>query len=592
MRDYASLYSVLLGELGLPNGPQGFISSDMSPAQAACEELATSFFQKLNPTGDYSKAEEAALKKFLQFNRSVSEDFVFEASNEGEHQFYDFFRYHVNRCLLTRELTGAFDLEAIGRLSNTGPGQAQKADCRTWVTKIFQSKLTYTNPWLIDVYRAALSNTGWFAEAEMQRALQFGFEKVPGGRIFFATKNSDIARTCCTEAGLNLLIQLAIGNWLCERLIDYFGINLSNQPDKNAELARRGSIDGSFGTTDQSSASDSIGLSLCDKVIENSFIKRVIMASRAEVAVLPNGDIERLRMISTMGNGFTFPLQTILFASVVRAALDTYGIERAEYGVFGDDVVVPTRIFDFVNRMLVKLGFTVNQKKSFGSGHFRESCGADYYRGHLVRGVFCKSLETPEDVYSTINRLARWSAWNGVPLTRTLSILWSWSRRHVVPPSEADTVGVKVPFKLSPGFPVTANYWYRYRCIVRRKRPFEAFEPDDERCVNPMGTASGIICGVYKRPERAITSLPAKTGKLGSFLRDPRGARPRTQIVTRAVPFWNYVKPDSDPGEAWLPSSMITQNIEFEREVLTHWRLVERLGHRVWEDTVEAFVPA
>jgi len=590
--DYDMLYRTLTVELGLPDGPQGFISSDMTPKQAAADALAASFYKKLSPTGKSPMADAAALTKFVEVNRSLSENYQFDPQLSVEADFYMYFKYHVNRCLRTRELTGAFSLDDLGRLMTTGPGAAQKADARTWVTKVFQSPLSYTNPDLIRIYRAALSNTGLYAEAEMSRWQRFGFEQVAGGKIFFAPKNSEISRTCCTEPGLNVLIQLGIGSYIAECVATYFGISLSTQPDINGELARLGSIDGTIGTTDQSSASDSIGLSLINEVVESSLIKQLILLSRCEVAVLPNGDIERLRMVSTMGNGFTFPLQTLLFASVVRAAFDTFGVKQTpEWGVFGDDIIVPQWTFEFVNRMLIKLGFSVNRNKSFNSGLFRESCGCDYYRGHLVRGVYVKSLETPEDVYSVINRLTRWSAWHDIMIPRTLSILWSWSQRNAVPSSEADTVGVHVPFRLSKGLPVTDNYWYRYRALVRNKRAFEAYEPDDDKCINPLGTASGIINGVYRRPERAISSTTwSDPGKLGSFLRDPRGARPRTQIVKRALPFWDYVKPDSEPGEAWLPKLSDPKNAEFEREQYTHWRLAERLARGRWEAVVEAFI--
>jgi len=473
-----------------------------------------------------------------------------------------------------------------------GPGSSQKADSRTLHTKLFKSCISYVNKDLIDLYRAALSDSGSWTAAEMQRNQEFGFKAVAGGKLFFVLKNVDEARTCCTEALLNQLVQQGLRSFLDQRLQEYFGINLSTQPSVNRRLAFQGSRDGQSCTVDLSSASDSNGFSLFQKVVRNSRIKRWIELSRSEVAVLPNGDIEKLRMISTMGSGITFSLMTILLASAVRAVCDLTDPD-AEYSVFGDDIVVPTRGYNFLIRMLKKLGYLVNDDKSFSSGAFRESCGHDYYNGDYVRGVYIQSLETPADVYSAFNRLTRWSAYSEIPLDNVLKLLRSMVRDYRVPPSEDDLAGLKVPFCLTKP-KLTNEYWFKYRCLRRKQRELVIEEPDNSEDGLELSFLPAVIVGVYKHTwgvhvkspsdwaphTRLIHRLPSR---LRAFIRDDPDAPPRVKIFNTSIPHWNYYPPESDPGESWLPDGIPKNPSRWD---LDYWSSRLRESPGVWEDTM------
>jgi hypothetical protein len=157
-----------------------------------------------------------------------------------------------------------------------------------------------------------------------------------------------------------------------------------------------------------------------------------------------------------MGNGFTFPLQTMIFASLVTAAYKVCGIRihkpyrqnLGNFAVFGDDIIVDSRVYNLVVRCLAILGFKVNGDKSFNEGLFRESCGSDFYSGYNVRGVYVQTLLDDSDSYSAINRLNRWSATHGIFLTRTVSYLRRGCRFLGVPYDEADDSGIKTPVSL------------------------------------------------------------------------------------------------------------------------------------------------
>ena len=548
MRDYASLYSALLSDLEIEAEYQMPVSSDMGARKAAKVSLASSFYKKLCPTGNSRNADVAALDKFLSINAALPEHWEFEALDNIEATFWDYFCDHLNIACKSYRSWGSFDLDSIREGMSAGPGAAQKAVSTFFPFKLFDGEMSYTNPALIPLYRAALVETGLWCEAERRRFESFGFTRVKGGKLFFAPKNAEISRTCCTEANLNMLMQKALGTFLEKNGLGYFGISLDTQPDFNRRLAQAGSIDGSFGTIDLTSASDSIMTQLLERALKPSFFKSFLMLTRSEIIVLPNGDEIVPRMISTMGNGFTFPLQTVIFASVVRSVYQLMGFPcscpRTQFGVFGDDIIVRREAYYYVIKMLNKLGFVVNDGKSFCTGPFRESCGHDYYDGVNIRGVYVRSLETPQQVYSAINRLNRWSAVHDIRLPTVIRTLISWVRDIRIPPSEADDGGIQVPFKAT--FPkLDAKYWFKYRCYVKRNRKVTIVEPDaDPLPFNPEGIGVGFLSGHIRRRDIALTSSDDSLWKhdwsMSASLRDRIGERSRYKIVGRSLPYWDY----------------------------------------------------
>jgi hypothetical protein len=395
--------------------------------------------------------------------------------------------------------------------------------------------------------------------------MKFGFTKVSGGKLFFAPKNAEISRTCNTEPNLNMLVQKAVGAFLEVRLRKHFGISLETQPDLNRELARRGSIDGSFGTIDLVSASDSMGLYMIQRDLPDGALKGAIMNSRCERAVLSNGSSVKLNMVSTMGNGFTFPLQTLVFACAVRAVYQVMGFPctdpGAHFGVFGDDICVRRETYQFLCRMLTKLGFQVNDDKSYNTGPFRESCGNDYYLGYNIRGVYVRSLETPQQVCSLINRLHRWSATHMVMLPKTLALLKTWMGKQLllVPPSEADDAGIHVPFELTKP-KLDSRYWFKYRYYKKRVRKMELVENEtgSDRDFNNPGLAVTFLAGHTRRRdivfETENSSIWAKSSDwtLRIPIRDRIGARSRYTVASSSLPWWDWVRLPKKPNSRTL----------------------------------------
>jgi len=155
-----------------------------------------------------------------------------------------------------------------------------------------------------------------------------------------------------------------------------------------------------------------------------------------------------------MGNGFTFPIQTVIFASILRAVSRVFlpGIQaRSHLAVFGDDLICSREIYRQVDRYLRLFGFRPNARKTFHEGGFRESCGTDWLYGQPVRPVFVKKIRSLQDYFVAINRFNEWSSYTGIPLKGTCSyLLHSIGRRHrvFVPYCEGLESGVRIPFSL------------------------------------------------------------------------------------------------------------------------------------------------
>lgn len=567
MRDYAMVMSNLVKDLSrylpkdLDSNPLSLTArADLegwTDQEVAAGLQVQALYKKLAPDGQSPSAIDATLKKFSDVNSKVGFLPPHSGDNESMTYMLNVFRDEVWK-VLDYEIDGRnFDLKYISDHFAAGPGASRGADSRNFYTKLFDSHHTYTDPFVLALFRAAVSGSATWQRALGHWSRKYRSKMVRGNTLFTVPKNAEISRTCCTEPLLNMLMQKALGTFTEMRAEAKLGINLARQPDLNRELARRGSIDGSFGTTDQSSASDSISVSLCEWACPPCYVKW-LMRFRSPHVLFPDGHEEALNMISTMGNGFTFPLETVLFACAIRAAYISKGVKpyfsgpRQNCSVFGDDVIVREDCFVATNALLERLGFTVNVSKSFNVGSFRESCGFDYWNGRNVRPVFVESLETPQDVYSAFNRLARWSAENRLPIGRTLFAISRMARFLPVPFSEADDVGFKVPSYMAPWL-LDDKGWRLYRYLKpkstvekvpadlteAKRLGYRDFNPDGwELCFlgsyarNPQGTFYDPITGL---------DIPNERQDDGIHRRPYQGEELMRKRRTNYIPHWDWL---------------------------------------------------
>lgn len=212
----------------------------------------------------------------------------------------------------------------------------------------------------------------------------------------FVPKNYLTHRFISIEPTLSVYYQLGLGNVLRRALLAT-GIDLSQGQSMNRWLARHGSISGEYATIDISSASDSISIQLVKSLFSTSSpaLYRALCELRSPVTYITTGGKEYtvlLPMFSTMGNGFTFPLETIIFQSLIEGCMAEYGV-KLPYLVYGDDLIVHKSIYYPLCNVLAELGMSPNAEKSFCAGPFRESCGSDWWEGSPVRPVHFRSTD-------------------------------------------------------------------------------------------------------------------------------------------------------------------------------------------------------
>jgi hypothetical protein len=548
MHDYALVFSRLQDDLPKTDV---MLTSDMSLSEAESLWLKKSFLKKFEDVKS-SDADSKALALFLQSNESCRQ---FALKPKG--LFEDVLINEVKNLMDSYFYSGPdslLDLQLISEGFSTGPGASRGVLSDNFYTKLFDSNLTSTSESLYRSYRCAIARWPGWNSAEIARKNHHGLSLVEGNRLSFVPKTSEISRTICTEPNLNMLFQKGIGAFLEHQLLRRWKISMSFQQGWNRRLARIGSVDGSFGTIDLSSASDSVSLELLRELLP-PYVYRWLEHTRSPFVTLPGGQKVELHMVSSMGNAFTFPLQTILFASIVVASYRTMGIlkqrswkhdqrfqvpsscssTRANFGVFGDDIIVRKDSYDFVVRALELFGFKVNVDKSFNTGYFRESCGGDYFRGYDIRGVYMKHLSTSADVYSIINRLVRWSARSGILLHRTIQHLVEQVDFLPVPYDAGDAEGIKVP-TAPPELPRdrwTGGVKYRYLS----QRPLSFSVPQDVDKVHYYPSSFGKKRNpILFNPDGLLVSF------VGGFIRNGRisvrSDRARFKVRHRITSSW------------------------------------------------------
>jgi hypothetical protein len=207
---------------------------------------------------------------------------------------------------------------------------------------------------------------------------------VKGNRLSFVPKTAVIDRAICVEPRWNIFVQLGIGDLISQRLLKH-GLDLTDQ-GRNRELARLAHVYG-LATIDLSSASDTVSKGLVLYLLPEAWSDLIFQTRSPQT--LYKGVWRQLEKVSSMGNGYTFPLESLIFYAISEAACDFVGEPRC-VGTYGDDLIVPQKVVSTLIEALSYSGFSVNKEKSFYAGNFFESCGHDYFKGVNVRPFFIK----------------------------------------------------------------------------------------------------------------------------------------------------------------------------------------------------------
>lgn len=256
--------------------------------------------------------------------------------------------------------------------------QVVKKECPAWSALLGAQKDTF----FVD----RLGNTSFFPKA---------LKRVSGAVLDFVPKTKDVDRIILKEPELNGFVQKGIGREIRRKLRQWRevvpdGIDLNTSGDLNSGLAKAGSEHGLIATVDAERASDSITLVLCEFLLPEKWYN-LLCAARSPYAII-NGKHHHLAMMSGMGNGFTFELESVIFYAIGLACAKRSKIAFAEQmvSIHGDDLTIPADVMWHVTAAYKAAGIRVNKGKSFSQGPFRESCGGHFFNGRSVKPFYVK----------------------------------------------------------------------------------------------------------------------------------------------------------------------------------------------------------
>lgn len=226
-------------------------------------------------------------------------------------------------------------------------------------------------------------------------------------KIEMVPKTAKTHRAIAVEPVLNGFLQKGVGEFIAACLRQR-GQDLRDQ-ERNQMRAKIGSRpDGGipYITLDLSMASDTLALNVCKFLLPSEWYELLVQLRVQKGRLKDGGEISYSKM-SSMGNGFTFPLETLIFSSICHAAAVVCN-QKPDFSVYGDDIIVRQDLGLIVVELLNLIGFSVNRDKSFFFGPFRESCGADWLGGVDVRPVVLDGpLASIEALFSIHNATMR-----------------------------------------------------------------------------------------------------------------------------------------------------------------------------------------
>lgn len=227
---------------------------------------------------------------------------------------------------------------------------------------------------------------------------------------------------------MNMYLQRGAGLFIRNRLRTV-GIDLNDQT-RNNRLAQLGSLDGSLATIDLSSASDSISDRLVWDLLPPELYSYLDSLRSKRITCKGNPQESwKHELFSTMGNGFTFELESLLFWALAKSCTLYSNSPCENIGIYGDDIIIPTNVFPLLHDILSAVGFTLNTEKSFYTGYFRESCGKHYYRGTDVTPFYIKQpIVNSERLMLVLNRLRAWGVVSGISDPRLYEVWLEYSR--------------------------------------------------------------------------------------------------------------------------------------------------------------------
>ena len=433
-------------------------------------------------------------------------------------------------------LLGPFNGALLERGFGWGPGATDDISRRRAFvdTKLCELPISVSRkalPWIRKVISADLH---WSAAVLRVRVddLQGPFCFLP--HIFRVTdecvidtvpKNAKTHRVIAKEPRANGFLQKGVGSYLRRRL-KRVGIDLDDQ-GLNQMGAMRAYAEG-LATLDLKAASDSVSLELVYELLPVDWAF-ALDDFRSPMAKLPDGQTITLQKFSSMGNGFTFELESLIFWAISSSVLSLKS-DRSRVLVYGDDIIVPSAHADDVVQSLAFIGFSVNKEKSFITGSFYESCGKHYFQGRDVTPIYQKeTIQDEVNLLRLANRLIRYALRHHVSGRLPKELFGAWSecwkaatltRRFQLPLGATGDDGWVLPGDYFATVPQNANFGLRCNVMVLVTRRL----PANDDALLAWTLRRGVVTEVPY--QGFVTSSPETTVSAPAYRRGTRWVMP------------------------------------------------------------------
>lgn len=200
-------------------------------------------------------------------------------------------------------------------------------------------------------------------------------------------KDSRGPRTICMEPHELMFIQKGLQVKLYDHIENHSPargyVNFTDQT-VNQRLAFVGSLNRSIATIDLKDASDMVPWDLIRLLVPPEWYVALKATRSAETLI--DGKIVALNKYAPMGSALCFPIEAMLFWAICKTV-------APQVWVYGDDIIVDIDYAHECIKALESYGLRINHSKTLIEGFFRESCGADYYKGMDITYLKCKSYD-------------------------------------------------------------------------------------------------------------------------------------------------------------------------------------------------------
>lgn len=227
----------------------------------------------------------------------------------------------------------------------------------------------------------------------------------PCSRLMCVPKTAKSPRLIASEPTSHMWCQQALLSWFETQFKESFDghfIDLNNQR-KSGDMVLSASKTRKYATVDLSDASDRVTCWTVERIFRrNPSVVFALHAARTRYIRDSITDVQNFlkpKKFASQGTATTFPVMSfimlcIALGSCIQGDVTWSKIRklRRHVRVYGDDIIVPTYGYARLVSAMDLLQLKVNMAKSYVTGHFRESCGVDGFKGHDVTPVRPKTL--------------------------------------------------------------------------------------------------------------------------------------------------------------------------------------------------------